>query len=268
MNEHRREKLDIVFELDCESDTDEVEIGSIKFSQFRQVRGFTAADALRLIISIMRQFGMTMEFKENGKGKSIAVESCLKHVEKQGKWSRDLEVDGLSFRFGHVPALRHSFVIIEEINAGSAVSWERWVKPFLAEKSFIQAWVSDVEYDHWQNAKDPLEYEAAGRSHRHLPKKSNELPPPLEQLEIDTSQNPGRWSLQSGYIEAIGSMMWLGASFWKHVGENRKTALLSASWLNVKPVGDGVTQVIASERCFCDETTEDMQFKLRSVLYG
>jgi hypothetical protein len=190
----------------------------------------------------------------------------LKHVEKQGKWSRVVEAGGLSFRFGHVPALKHSFVIIEEINAGSAVSWESWVKPFFAEESFIQAWVSDVEYDHWQNAKDPLEYEAAGRSYRHLPTKLNGLPPPLEQLEIDTSKNPGRWSLQSGYIEAIGSTMWLGALFWKHVGENRKDALLSASWLEV--VENGITQVVSSAHCFFDVTTEDIQRKLRSVLYG
>jgi hypothetical protein len=265
MSGHRRERLDIAFELDG-GDTEEIQIGANRLGRIVRANGISDIQALRMIVGAMQQFDMTMEFSDQGK--QISVESYLKQVEKQGKWSRAVEAGGLSIRFGRVPALKHGFISIEEMNAGSVVSWVDWVKPFLAVDSFVQAWVSDVEYDHWQNAKDPLQYEAAGRSYAHLPTKSNGLPPPLEQIEIDTSNNPGRWSLQSGYIEAIGSIMWLGAPFWKYVGENCKAALFSASWLDVQPVGNAVTQVIASEHCFCDGTTEDIQRKLRSVLYG
>ena len=128
--------------------------------------------------------------------------------------------------------------------------------------------MSDVEYDYWQNAKDPLQYKSQGRSYAHLPMKSNGFPPPVEQMEIDTSNNPGRWSFQSDYIEAIGATMWLSGLFWKHIGENRKDALLSTSGFEAQIVENGIMKVVSSEYCFCDETTEDVQRKLRSVLYG
>ncbi len=266
MSECRREKLSIVFKLDCERDIEEVQVGTNKLGRFVAAGGINDIQALQIIVGIMQQFGMAMEF--NDQGKKTSVESYLKHVEQQGKWSRTIEAGGLSFRFGRVPALKHSFISMEEIKAGSAVSWVDWVKPFLLEDSFVQAWVSDVEYDYWQNAKDPLEYEAAGRSYTHLPTKSNGLPPPLEQIEIDTSHNPGRWSLQLGYVDAISSTMWLGKLFWQSVGENRKDALLSASWLDVQSITDGVIQVVASEHCFCDKATEVIQNNLRAILYG
>ncbi|GHU33356.1 hypothetical protein FACS189497_15100 [Betaproteobacteria bacterium] len=265
MSGDRREALEIVFTLGYES-TDEFEIGSTKFSQLVKVKGISATDALRIIISVMRQSGMAMEFKENGQGKSISADSYLKRVEKRGKLS-DIVAGGLLFRFGQVTALKHSFVRVEEIEAGSAISWENWLNPFLAEDGFTQAWVSDVEYDYWQNAKDPLDYDVAGRSYKHLSMKSNGLPPPVERLEIDTSRNPGRWLLKSGYREAIGSTMWLSDLFWSYVGKNREK-LLSADWLDVQIVDNGVAKIVSSEHCFCDETTEDVQRKLRAILYG
>jgi hypothetical protein len=266
MSGHRREKLSMVFKLDCERDAEEIQIGENRLGRSVVAGGINDIQALQMIVRIMQQFGMAMEF--NDQGKKITVDSYLKQVEQQGKWSRAIEAGRLSFRFGRVPELKHSFISIEEVNAGSAVSWVDWVNPFLVDDSFVQAWVSDVEYDYWQNAKDPLEYEAAGRSYTHLPTKSNGLAPPLEQIEIDTSNNPGRWSLQSGYVEAVGSVMWLGKSFWQSVGENRKDALLSASWLDAQPIANGVIQVIASEHCFCDKATEVTQDNLRAILYG
>lgn len=268
MNSGRCEKLKIVFDIEVEPSAEESQIGPVVLGQVVQVSGINDTQALRMIIGLIQQFGMAMEFKENGKGKSIPVKSYLKHVEKQGKWSRPVEAGGLSFRFGRVPALKHSFISIEEVNVGSAVSWADWVKPFLVVDGFVQAWISDVDYDYWQNVKDPLQYQAVGRSYSYLPMKSNGLPPPLEQLEIDTSHNPGRWALQSGYVEAIGATMWLGTPFWECVGENHKDAVLSANWLKVHSVGNGIIQVIASDHCFCDEVTKDKQINLRTALYG
>ncbi|MFC5474725.1 hypothetical protein [Paraherbaspirillum soli] len=266
MSEHRRQKLDIVFELDCEFDVEEIQIGINKLGRLITAGGFSEIQALRMIIGIMRHLHMPMEFIE--REKKYSAESFLKLVEKRGTWGRTAEAGGFSFRAGSVPALKHCFISIEEINAGSITSWADWVTPFLTEDGFVQAWVSDVEYDYWQNAKDPLQYEAVGRSFSHLPTKSNGLPPPLEQIEIDTSNNPGRWSLHSGYVEAIGSTMWLGMPFWKYVGETRKDTLLSSDWLDVRSEGNGVIYVVASEHGFFDESTEGIQNNLRTVLYG
>lgn len=266
MSKRGREKLRIVFKLEGARDAEEIQIGPNRLGQIYATDGFSDLEALRMIVGIMQNLGMAMEFNDHGN--KISVESYLKQVERQGKWSRAVEAQGLSFRFGRIVALGQSFISIEEVIAGSAVSWEAWVKPFLAVDRFVQAWVSDVQYDYWQNAKDPLEYDAAGRSYSHLPTKSNGLPPPLEQMEIDTSNNPGRWSLQFGYVEAVGSVMWLGKSFWLIVGESHRDALLSARWLDAQPIGNGVIQVITAEHCFCDITSEVTQNKLRAILYG
>jgi hypothetical protein len=257
----------MVFEIDCESESQEV-VGSIEFFEFNQIKGLTGASALRIIIAVMHKCGMVMEFKENGEGKSISAESYLKRVEKKGRWSVPVEAEGLRFTFGQVPSLKHCFVSIEEVNTGTTIFWKDWVESFLIQDGFVQAWVSDVDYDYWQNAKDPLLYELGNRSYAHLPMKSNGLPPPVERMEIDISNNPGRWSLCLGYREAIGSTMWLGKSFWKYVGENCKAAVLSSAWLDVQFIDNDVIQIVASEGCFYDETTEAVQHKLRFVLYG
>jgi len=268
MNSRRFEKLKIVFDIEVQPNVENYQLGQVVLEQVVQLGGLTDIHALRTVFELMQRLGVPLELKENGMGNPISVESYLKQVEKQGKWSRPIEAGGLRFHFGRMPALKQAFISIEDVSADSTLDWVEWVKPFLADHSFVQAWVSDVEYDYWQNAKDPLEYDAAGRSYSHLPTKSNGLPVPLEQIEIDTSNNSGRWSLQSGYVEAVGSIMWLGQLFWRRVGENRKEALLSSSWLNVQLVGNSVIQVIASDHCFCDETTDVIQNNLRAILYA
>lgn len=266
MSARQREKLSIVFRLNWHEAVEELQIGTNKIARHEPTGGISVARALQMIISCMRQSGMPEEFSENGK--KFSVESYLQRVEREGKWSRTIEAGGLSFRFGRVPALKQAFISIEEIVVGSTDSWGDWVVPFLEEESFVQAWISDVEYDHWQNAKDPIEYEAAGRTYDHLPTKTNGLPPPLEQLEIDTSHNPGRWSLHPGYVEAVGAKMWLGKLFWGSVDESRRTALLEASWLRTEIVGNGVIHVVAAEQSFCDGRTEDIQNGIRVLLFG
>lgn len=261
----RREKLHLIFRLDRELDQDEIQIGTNMLGQLVKVGGISDIQALRTIIDTMRKFGV-IEIHDHDK--QISADSYLDKVEKQGEWSRSIEAGGMSFRFGHVVALKHSFISIEEVIAGSAISWADWVAPFLAVDGFVQAWLSDVDYDYWQNARDPLQYQAMGRSYSNLPMKSNGLPPPLEQVEIDTSSNPGRWSLQSGYVEAIGATMWLGTPFWESVGENHKNALLSEHGLTVRSMGRDIIQVVASEKCFFDESTKEKQNHFRTVLYG
>src|SRR5688572_30826142 len=89
-------------------------------------------------------------------------------------------------------------------------AWDKWAARFIGNSNFVMAWLADVEYEYWQNAHDLLQYTAAGKPHEHLPKKSNGLPPPLEQTIIDISGNPGRRILRNGYYEVVGAVMWLG----------------------------------------------------------
>ena len=266
MSDRRREELEIVFQLN--SETEEVQIGEIRFGQAVNLRGFSNIQALQLVVDTMRQFGMRMEFSRYmPKPVHISADRYLKNVGK-GKHFLPVEAGGLEFSFGNAAAYKHSILIIREKEVGASVSWETWLAAFLEVDGFVQARVVDVDYDYWQNVKDPQLYEMEGRSYGHLPMKSNGLPPPVERMEIDTSNNPGHWIICSGYREAIGSIMWLSPLFWQQLGKYCKDTEIIANGFEVQHLANGITKIIAAEQCFCDETTENVQRKLRSVLFG
>src|SRR5690606_3246620 len=128
--------------------------------------------------------------------------------------------------------------------------------------------IYDVEYDYWQNAKDPLQYEAVGRDYSHLPMRSNGLPPPVERMEIDTSENPGRWIFREGYIEAVGSVMWLVEPFWDYVGMIHKKRFDALDWISVQWLECGVVNLIAATDVLRGVSTAKQQICLRELLYG
>jgi hypothetical protein len=164
-------------------------------------------------------------------------------------------------------AFEHAFITVTEMSAGAAGDWSNWVTPFLTLDGFVQAWVSDVHYNRWQNVRDPLEYQIAGRDHLHLPLKSNAPPPSVPWTEIDTSANPGRCVLRKGYVEAVAAVMWLGEHFWARVGSLRKGFLGAAEWLRVSEPLKGIVQIQVSDHCFVSEDTAGVQEKLRTLLY-
>lgn len=176
---------------------------------------------------------------------------------------------GYELRFGLLPALGYCFLVLEESEGHNNAELEEEIGPILGVEGFIQAWVSDVEYDFWQNATDPLEYECVGRPLSGLPMKSNGLPPPLDQMEIDTSGNPGRNVLRQGYIEAIGSTMWLGNLFWERVGVDRfaSISLLESQEFKVYECGRFL-KVVTSDKVFSDDSTLEKQRALRQILFG
>jgi len=266
MTTGKHEKITIIFNLECKLDIEGLQIGEEMVGRLIPTGGLDSVQALKIIIELMIQKGMRMQFFDGRK--SILTSKFLKDAEKQKKWRHKVFADGLSFDFGQLTSLRHSFVLIEQLDSDLSTNWNDWVAPFLKEASFVQAWISDIEYDYWQNAKDPLEYKAVGRNHEHLPKKSNGLPPPLEQLEIDTSNNPGRWSHQIGYVEAIGSVMWLSKLFWERVGTDRLQQLLAADFIKTLDLQNDVVRLVMDDISFSECSSADVQNKLRKTLYG
>jgi hypothetical protein len=131
------------------------------------------------------------------------------------------------------------------------------------------AWVVDVDYHHWQNASDPLQYRAVGKPYAHLPMKSNGLPYPLEQMIIDISANPGRWRLRNGYHEVVAAVMWLGNAFWK-LTEADRTKIENADWLKVSNSISSVIKVQSADKCFttADGEEGELQDRLRLLLFG
>jgi hypothetical protein len=129
-------------------------------------------------------------------------------------------------------------------------------------------WIADSEYQHWQNAYDPLQFKSVGKDFSHLPMKSNGLPYPLEQSIIDTSNNPGRRVIQNGYYEVVGSVMWLGEPFWGLTGADR-TAVEHADWIHKSSPRSSVIRLQVADEAFVEGTgrSGELQGKLRLLLF-
>jgi hypothetical protein len=97
--------------------------------------------------------------------------------------------------------------------------------------------------------------------------KSNGQPYPSERVIVDTSENPGRWEFRQGYIEAIGSPMWIGENLWRPIGDNRENELRALDWLHLTEPQKGVLRA-ESNFHFIDETTASRQNALREAIYG
>jgi len=237
-----------------------------RFKFVFDVESISGLQMLALVEKVLNKFSSPLVFFLEGV--KIDIKTLEKKILKKKSWPSGLVSGGFELRFGLLPALGYCFLVLEESNGHDSAELEEQIGPVIDVQGFIQAWVSDVEYDFWQNATDPLEYEGVGRSLSGLPMKSNGLPPPLDQLEIDTSGNPGRNVLRQGYIEAIGSTMWLGNLFWERVGVDRfaSISLLESQGFKIYECGR-VVKVVTSEQLFSDDSTREKQRALRRILF-
>jgi hypothetical protein len=179
----------------------------------------------------------------------------------------DVTGHGFNFIFASLPRFQLDLLIITTTD-GAIVRWDDWVSGLIEGDHFVMAWVVDIEYDHWQNAVDPQQYEVVGKSFAHLPLRSNGMPYPLDRMEIDTSRNPGRWRFGAGYIEAVGATMWLGTSFWELTRADKRK-LDNLKWLQCFEETQSVTRIKAADRCFTTGEGElgERQLALRSLLF-
>jgi len=144
--------------------------------------------------------------------------------------------------------------------------WDDIVCSF-SDINLLQAYICDIEYEKWQNTEDIRYYIGLDRDISQASLCHNNLPPPLDRMIIDTSRNPGRYCFRQGYLEAVGSTMWLGDEFWKLVGEHRRDALLAADWAEVREVAPGILRIQVAPDPFTDDSTADLQNRLRALLY-
>lgn len=238
-----REQLEIVFDLNAIDD----------------------ASALRMIMGVINKLGFPNEFEFDST--RIACQDFLKQVERTGRWSHEVRSGGMGYRYGVVSAWRHSFIHVAEQEAGASRRWDDWIAPFVGRSGFVQAWISDINFDYWQNAQDILQYEDAGRDWTGLPMVSNGLPPPLEQQVIDTSRNPGRRIIRDGYVEAVGARMWLGPSFWERIGGRVPEERLTAAGWTLTDLQEEVTLLQTVAESFQEAASVDQQIALRSAIY-
>jgi len=198
---------------------------------------------------------------------SAPASVVLRNVGNSRPWG-ELVSQQLIFQYGVAASFEHCFVQIEERYPAAAGVWDDWINPFVLEAGFVQGWVSDVEYNRWQNATDPFEFQLAGRDCSHLPKKSNSLPPPLSKEIVDISANPGRWVLRDGYVEAVAPRMWLSELFWVRAGLEKKERFQQEYADSIKALEGEILKLDLQDIDFDSEVTAEEQVRLRSALYG
>jgi hypothetical protein len=236
------EKVEIIFELDS----------------------LSAEDAARRSIEVLGLKNSQVNLYQE----VMSAESALERIVRDGKPSFNIETAAVSIHFSTIRAYQQQLLTICKKEACQLSTWEQILSSFLGCKGFTQACLLSDEYTFWQNAADPLQYQAAGRSYDGLPLVSNGLPSPLEKLVIDTSQNPGRRIIKVGYVEMVGHAMWLGQAFWNRVGNHRRQDLFTANAYKTTEMANGVARVVAHEEPFVDETTKEVQENLRRLLFG
>ncbi len=198
-------------------------------------------------------------FRKNGK--KFHVENYIKAIERKGIWNELKEARDLWILYVEKLAWEVGGIFIQGKNS-NLISVDDWIKSFFEREYFLQAAVLDRDYDEWQNATDPWTLENAGRSHEHMEKKEF-LP---GRWIINTEMNPGHRTYKDGYIDMVGSRMWLGKAFWNVIGKNRKKQLLSSDLFDVREFSEDVLE-INSRELFLDETTAELQMQLRKLLY-
>lgn len=189
-------------------------------------------------------------------------------LKKAGRKTFNLVGRGFMFHLGSVRNFQLDFLGIK--SAGEQqLTWDKWASRFIGNPNFVMAWVADAEYEFWQNAEDPLEYTSRARPHEHLPRKSNGLPPPLEQTIVDISANAGRRLLRMGYYEVVGAVMWLGEPFWQLTGADR-ARVNQAQEFRVASLLPTVIRLEAAAKCFTTDEGRagELQLRLRSLLFS
>lgn len=199
-------------------------------------------------------------------GKKMLLAEVLRYLRQNKRKSFFVELAGGSIEFSLVADKELSRLDIKNL-ANSLEVAHSLIAALTDEPAFVQARVYDAEYDRWQNAENITLFEVANVEHSQLPKKSNGLPFPLTQEVVDISNNPGRWVLRKGYIEAVGSPMWVSKSLLNSLGVDEKE-LMNVDCFAVEDLG-GVLKIVACEQCFTADVgiQAERQVMLRKILF-
>jgi hypothetical protein len=222
--------------------------------------------ALLAIRDILAKYALPLSGYGNY-GKSISFEDLQRAMRRIPK--NDFEIDGHGFQFWLLTIARSD---LDRFEVRSKLPpdgfWNAWASQLFGNKDFVLARIFDEEFDEWQNREDIGAYEAAGKPHEHLPNTVSDLPAPLNRSIIDISRNPGRSIWRDGFIEAVGSTMWLGDPFWELTRADPKK-VANTPWLKVSKPFPNVLRIQAADRCFTSAEGEsgEIQNKLRALLF-
>lgn len=200
-------------------------------------------------------------------GEPMKLTKALARLKRAKRKTFNIVGGGFEFDLSCLRNFQLDFLTIKA-TGDQCPSWDKWAAWFIGNPNFVMGWLADVEYEYWQNAEDLLQYTSEGKPHEHLPKKSNGLPPPVEQTIIDISGNPGRRILRNGYCEVVGAVMWFGEPFWELTTAN-KVEIERSQWLQFSKPCPTVVRIEASAKCFttAEGASGELQRTLRALLY-
>jgi hypothetical protein len=187
-------------------------------------------------------------------GKKLKAGGLASELSKFDGKPVNIESETFKFHLAFVRNFHHILFQIESKFSPDKNWWVCWVDTFIHIDGFVQAWLVDVTYDFWENASDPLECSANGRSCKGQPLKSNGLPPPLESDIVDTSRNPGARILRDGFVEAVGARMWFSEEFLRCIGKDERW-LAEQFWKSFKKLCGGLFSLVSSSKIFSDRST-------------
>ena len=233
------------------------------------IKTVSVLDAWSIILGYIISIGYPIDADAKIYEKKIKLNKIYDFLKKNGKTHFRITIGNLSVGYCAVTAWKHVLIDVESKECPSKLNWNGLIERFLDKETFIQAWISDMEYVFWQNAADPMEYMQHNVSYDNLPMKSNGLPPPLEKRVIDTSKNPARRIIRMGYVEAIGSVMWLGDSFWEITGRS-KMDVVGAYIGKSEFIRDDVLKISLYHEhgLFTSSSDVFVQNNMRKIIYG
>lgn len=211
------------------------------------------------IYSIVNPTGKTSKkYKVNGL--TIKSENIYKYLSNKELRFLELEEPELSFRLHFNGSTGCYFV---HMNGTSKATLDEYVHGYSKLGKFVMGRTYDSDYEMWQNMKDPGLYLNLGG-----PKKDLIIEEINELKLIVTSSNPGREILHKGYVEAVGSTMWLGDAFFELTGSD-KNRIKSTDWLKVSEDDLGILKIVAQEAPFTmDQGKEaEIQNSMRDLLF-
>ncbi|MDN2672280.1 hypothetical protein OX459_12830 [Janthinobacterium sp. SUN026] len=265
MKKDFRERLDVVFAYGVTQKKIGLVDGSVVFEEAAENFGVDGVSVFKKIVEYLKSKNVfnctTID------GDFVSLDGFYSKIKKSGKWVIPVNAGGMSFRFGSVLDREHCFLVVQEIDFNLNTNWDELVSIFCDEIFFVQAWVSNAEFNFWQNQTDVDLFVKKGVSQSDLKIISNGLPPPLDISIVDISSNPGRRILRDGYVEAIGRKMWLSDLFWKPVGFERKIKIFKNDNFIVREKGS-IVIVETDGICFLDDASRGKQLSLREALYG
>lgn len=160
-------------------------------------------------------------------GKSYSIKKALSFLASHRHDGFSIDFGGFETNYGRSATSNVIQCFLQSMD-GRFSQWD----DFLERIQFIDidvviARAYNNHFDLDQNMTDIGYRRSVGLPWVHLPQMLNGLPPPLSEMIIDNTRNGARREFRSGYIEAIGPVMWLGPKFVKRM--KLKRAKLSES---------------------------------------